>query len=362
MEELPLGIRFHPTDVQLLKLFLKKKVQGKKLSLEAIADLDVYKHAPWDLPRMANLDPGNLRWYFFCPMVKKYARGNQLNRASDFGCWKATGKDKPIMSRGKKLGMMKTLVFYGVKAPQGVGRDWVIREYRLDEEDKKLVEEGGIVQDYVLCVVCKKESPGDYQFAAPFIHDDEIDQVKNLVWSGTDSGSGSGSSSGSGSNPASNLSSGLASMDDMVIPESMESMEAPQVADQVPIQVQSNPIDNSLKSLSEIFGRDDEAIINNGNQGNCNFGLEQEAPQVAEEDYILSSLLAPYQVDFRNNALESDFLEQEVTRSSPPLGFWPPQTKYNSDNSWESQALRYGQGNHGGSSSNFIQGNGPSNY
>ncbi|OMO90789.1 hypothetical protein COLO4_18882 [Corchorus olitorius] len=248
--EWPFGIRFHPTDVELLKIFLKRKVQGKKLSFEAIADLDVYKHAPWDLPHMAILNTGDFRWYFFCPVVKKYAKGNQLNRASDFGCWKATGKDKPIMSRKKKLGMMKTLVFYGGKAAQGVGKDWVIREYRLDD-DEKLVEERGIVQDYVSCP--------SYALLVKF--------------------------------------------------PSPQSMEAPQVADQVPTQVQSNPIDNSLRSPSEIFDGDDEAF-NNGDQGNCNFGLEQEAPQVAEEDDI-SSLLASYQGDFRNDL---DFLEQDVTR------------------------------------------------
>ncbi|OMO77028.1 No apical meristem (NAM) protein [Corchorus olitorius] len=242
--EWPLGTRFHPTDVELLKLFLKRKVQGKKISFEAIADLDVYKHAPWDLPHMSILNTGDLRWYFFCPSVKKYAKGNRLNRASDFGCWKGTGKDKPIMYRGKKLGTMKSLVFYGG-----------------------------------------------------------------------------------------------ASMDDMVVPVP-ESMEAPQVAD----LVQSTSIDNYLMEFP------DEAFINNGDQGNCNFGLEQEAPRVHEEDDI-SSWLASYQVD--NNAFDFDFLEQDVTRGSPH-GIWQPQTEYNSGDARKSQGLRYGQDNNGDSSSNFI--------
>ncbi|OMO95414.1 hypothetical protein CCACVL1_05415 [Corchorus capsularis] len=133
----------------------------------------------------------------------------------------------------------------------GVGKDWVIREYRL--------EEGGIVHDYVLCVVWKKESLGDYQFAAPFIDDDEI-EVENLVWTGTNS------CSGSGSNSAPVLSSGLASMDDMVVPVP-ESMEASQVADQVTAQVQSNSIDNYSMEFP------------------CGYDVPEsmEAPQVADQ-------------------------------------------------------------------------------
>lgn len=46
------GFRFHPTDVELILFHLKRKVLGKKFSFEAIAELDIYKHAPWDLPGM----------------------------------------------------------------------------------------------------------------------------------------------------------------------------------------------------------------------------------------------------------------------------------------------------------------------
>ena len=44
------GFRFHPTDVELVKYYLKRKILGKKLLVEAIAEVDIYKHTPWDLP------------------------------------------------------------------------------------------------------------------------------------------------------------------------------------------------------------------------------------------------------------------------------------------------------------------------
>lgn len=48
------GFRFHPMDVELVKFYLKRKVMGKKLPHDVIAEVNVYKHAPWDLP--GNLD------------------------------------------------------------------------------------------------------------------------------------------------------------------------------------------------------------------------------------------------------------------------------------------------------------------
>ena len=52
------GFRFHPTDVELVKYYLKRKVLDKKLSFKAIAEVDIYKHAPWDLLDMSCLKTG----------------------------------------------------------------------------------------------------------------------------------------------------------------------------------------------------------------------------------------------------------------------------------------------------------------
>ena len=46
---LPPGFRFHPTDVELIMYYLKRKVMGKKFLFEAMAELNVYKYEPWDL-------------------------------------------------------------------------------------------------------------------------------------------------------------------------------------------------------------------------------------------------------------------------------------------------------------------------
>lgn len=44
------GFRFHPTDEELVSFYLRRKVDEKKLSIEIIKEVDIYKFDPWDLP------------------------------------------------------------------------------------------------------------------------------------------------------------------------------------------------------------------------------------------------------------------------------------------------------------------------
>ena len=44
------GFRFHPTDEELVRFYLKRKIQQKSLPIELIRQLDIYKYDPWDLP------------------------------------------------------------------------------------------------------------------------------------------------------------------------------------------------------------------------------------------------------------------------------------------------------------------------
>ncbi|GKV21661.1 hypothetical protein SLEP1_g31618 [Rubroshorea leprosula] len=173
---LPPGFRFYPTDVELIKYYLKRKVMGKKICFESIAELDIYKHAPWDLPDKSCLRTGDLKWYFFCPVEKKYRRGARSNRATESGYWKTTGKDRPVLYYQEVAGMIKTLVFHTGKAPKGERTDWVMHEYKL--EDKDLAEKGVAQDTYVLCVIFKKDGPGPRngaQYGAPFREEDWID-------------------------------------------------------------------------------------------------------------------------------------------------------------------------------------------
>ncbi|KAF5743959.1 NAC domain-containing protein 74-like isoform X1 [Tripterygium wilfordii] len=181
MGKLSPGFRFHPTDVELVKYYLKRKVLGKKLHFNAIAEVDIYKFAPWDLPDMSPMRYGDLKWYFFCPSEKKYASGARLNRSTEFGYWKTTGRDRPVHYNSELVGMIKTLVFHRGKAPKGDRTGWVMHEYRL--EDRELADNGVIQLAYVLCKVFQKDGLGPRngaQYGAPFREEDWSDDEEEV--------------------------------------------------------------------------------------------------------------------------------------------------------------------------------------
>lgn len=74
-------------------------------------------------------------WYFFSHKDKKYPSGTRTNRATNAGFWKATGRDKAVLSKLKVIGMRKTLVFYEGRAPNGRKTDWIMHEYRLQSSE-----------------------------------------------------------------------------------------------------------------------------------------------------------------------------------------------------------------------------------
>lgn len=48
--QLPPGFRFHPTDEELVVHYLKKKIASVPLPVTIIAEIDLYKFDPWELP------------------------------------------------------------------------------------------------------------------------------------------------------------------------------------------------------------------------------------------------------------------------------------------------------------------------
>ncbi|KAG2299275.1 hypothetical protein Bca4012_010846 [Brassica carinata] len=129
---LPPGFRFHPTDEELITHYLLRKVLDGCFSSRAIAEVDLNKCEPWQLPGKAKM--GEKEWYFFSLRDRKYPTGLRTNRATEAGYWKATGKDREIYSSKTSalVGMKKTLVFYKGRAPKGEKTNWVMHEYRLE--------------------------------------------------------------------------------------------------------------------------------------------------------------------------------------------------------------------------------------
>lgn len=130
------GFRFHPTDEELVRYYLKRKICNKPFKYDAISVTHVYKSEPWDLPCQSKLKSRDLEWYFFSVLDNKYANGSKTNRATEKGYWKTTGKDREIRNGSRVVvGMKKTLVYHKGRAPRGERSNWVMHEYRLVDEE-----------------------------------------------------------------------------------------------------------------------------------------------------------------------------------------------------------------------------------
>jgi len=191
---LPPGFRFHPTDEELILHYLRKRAAAAPCPAPVIAEVDIYKFDPWDLPAMAIF--GEAEWYFFSPRDRKYPNGVRPNRAAGSGYWKATGTDKPITLSSSSsgagsaaapdpssdsramIGVKKALVFYKGRPPKGLKTSWIMHEYRLAEalaaantyRPMRFKNSSMRLDDWVLCRIYKKTTPQLY-CSPP--HDDE---------------------------------------------------------------------------------------------------------------------------------------------------------------------------------------------
>ncbi|XP_057952020.1 NAC domain-containing protein 7-like isoform X1 [Malania oleifera] len=175
----PPGFRFHPTDEELVDYYLRKKVTSRRIDLDVIKDVDLYKIEPWDLQEICRIGTEEQNeWYFFSHKDKKYPTGTRTNRATAAGFWKATGRDKAIYSKHDLIGMRKTLVFYKGRAPNGQKSDWIMHEYRLETDENGTPQAKG----WAVCRVFKKrittmrkvseqESPNWYDDQVSFMPD-----------------------------------------------------------------------------------------------------------------------------------------------------------------------------------------------
>ncbi|KAL0340609.1 UNVERIFIED_CONTAM: NAC domain containing protein 50 [Sesamum radiatum] len=179
------GFRFHPTDEELVRYYLRRKVCGRPFRFQAVTEIDVYKSEPWELADYSSLKTRDLEWYFFSPVDRKYGNGSRLNRATGKGYWKATGKDRSVRHKNQTIGMKKTLVFHSGRAPDGKRTNWVMHEYRLCDSE---LERAGVSQDaFVLCRIFQKSGlgPPNGDRYAPFV-EEEWDEDASLVVPGGD--------------------------------------------------------------------------------------------------------------------------------------------------------------------------------
>ncbi|KAJ9181356.1 hypothetical protein P3X46_009494 [Hevea brasiliensis] len=167
MEGLAPGIRFYPTEEELVSFYLHHKLEGNREDLNRVMGrvipvLDIYEYSPWDLPQYAgeytHRDPE--QWFFFIPRQESEARGGRPKRLTTAGYWKATGSPGYVYSSNNRcIGVKRTMVFYNGRAPIGRKTDWKMNEYKAIEGEtfsSTTGEHPRLRQEFSLCRVYKK--------------------------------------------------------------------------------------------------------------------------------------------------------------------------------------------------------------
>lgn len=126
---LPIGFRFRPTDEELLLHYLRRKALACPLPADIIPVADLARLHPWDL---VPGDADGERFVFHLPATRCWRRGGGATRAAGTGVWKASGKEKLVVSpRCKRpVGAKRTFVFCH-RGGNGKRTEWAMHEYRL---------------------------------------------------------------------------------------------------------------------------------------------------------------------------------------------------------------------------------------
>ncbi|XP_064968415.1 NAC domain-containing protein 22-like [Musa acuminata AAA Group] len=118
-------------------------IHGRKLQLQIITTIHLYRHDPWEIITTIHLAAitacGWPRWGRVALLRAERPEARRRAAESDdgTGLWKATGCDRPVRSATdpkRLVGLKKTLVYYQGRAPRGTMADRVMNEYRLARE------------------------------------------------------------------------------------------------------------------------------------------------------------------------------------------------------------------------------------
>ena len=155
MQNYPTGVRFHPTDLELVAYFLHDKAEVEKTGwysdiIHECNDFygDKEPWVIWDAYKSSTHDEGE-PLYFYTKRIRQNNNGKRFARKVGTGTWSGQySKEVLTAEDGTKIGTMRNFRY-----EKGCDNDqngaWLMHEY-----ESEFYQNGG--NDYVICVLRKK--------------------------------------------------------------------------------------------------------------------------------------------------------------------------------------------------------------
>ena len=153
---LPPGFRFHPTDEELVMHYLCRKCASQSIAVPIIAEIDLYKYDPWELPGKFFFFFSFLLWtcqlrllfcFYICLLMWWYDLNLQvrlcMERKSGTSFRLETGSTRTVQGRiGRpELGtgrLLELISRSGIRSRLGSRRLWFSMLEKLQEERKPI--------------------------------------------------------------------------------------------------------------------------------------------------------------------------------------------------------------------------------
>ncbi|KAF8019619.1 hypothetical protein BT93_G0338 [Corymbia citriodora subsp. variegata] len=152
----PVGLRFKPTEVELVGHFLTKKLKGEIKTICTIPELDIYNYEPPELfarySELSSFPSDGSECFFFCP------RGRKRKRKTECGFWKETSTKQDIQptGAGEEIGLRRSLVYHKGRQRNAHRTNVHMHEYHL--KSKVLDSEISDPMAWVLCHIINRKS------------------------------------------------------------------------------------------------------------------------------------------------------------------------------------------------------------
>ncbi|KAK1667700.1 hypothetical protein QYE76_055859 [Lolium multiflorum] len=160
------GVRFVPSDEELILDYLRAKVDGVEQPTDLVQEADVYEKHPTGSLGYSVED----FWYAFTSRQRKYPKGKRPSRSTGDGRWKPVGLNGPVRGSDEKMIGHKSALSYEEFVPddgqpQGSRRrrrmvktEWKMCEFVAMDTDKPISSAPNkmLLNEWVLCRITRK--------------------------------------------------------------------------------------------------------------------------------------------------------------------------------------------------------------